>query len=212
MVRPFASTVILASFPALACACSSSADTLAFSSAGLGTATPLASFADCPRLDASVTATGLDHSIVITKACVKDDAGRYYALPFSGSQTFPLFLPSGHKYAFVYEFGSGWVPSADTVASAARAYLTTYVAPDGVTPQGGSTAVGTPAASTQDTASTAVLDGDVLTHALTDAPPTGAWVFSQLDFGKLYAAYIAAHPGPWIGGFSANFVTRDPQP
>jgi hypothetical protein len=213
MLKPLSFTLFLASLPI---ACGATGDTLAFSRSNLGAGNPLASFADCPALDASVTATGLDHSIVIAKACVKDDAGKYYAIPFGASQGSPLLLPPGHKYAFVYEFGAGWVPTADAAASAARAYVTAYVAPTGVTPavpaSGNATAEATPAASTQDVSSTVALDGDVLTHTLTDAPPDGVWVFSQLDFTRLYAAYIAAHPEPWIGGFSANFVTRDPQP
>ena len=186
-----------------------SGETLGFSHQTLSAPTPLHSMSECPTLDPSVTAVGLDGSVVITKACVEDDQGSYYAIPFSDSSSALLVVPSGHKYSVVYEFGSGWVPDAAVVARAAHAYLTTTgaCAASGGAAGGNAQAVACVAMPQVPVASTATLQGNLLKHSLSGAPPQGAWVFSDLDFAVLYASYIASHSETWLGGFTANFET-----
>ncbi len=188
-----------------------SADKLDFTGAPVRTqllSTSLNSLDQCPTLDPSTTAVGPDGSVVIEKACVEDDEGKYYAIPFSDTATNELVVPPGHAYSFVYQFGSEWVPTAGAAAAAgaASAVVSTPAPPCAVSVvnySGGNataTACGGPVTETP-VASTLALRGHVLVHTVTDAPPAGHLVASSLDLRVLL-------PSRGLDiGFSANFQT-----
>jgi hypothetical protein len=170
----------------------------------------LSSLDQCPTLDPSLTAVGPDGSVVVEKACVEDDEGHYYAIPFSDTIATELVVPPGHKYAFVYQFGSGWVPTAAAAAAAgaASATVSTPIPPCNVSvvQYGGGNATastcGGPVTEIP-VASTLSVRGNVVSHQLTDPPPAGHLVASALDLRVLL---------PMRGldlGFSANFQTGD---
>jgi hypothetical protein len=174
---------------------------------------PVNSLDDCPKLDRSVTATGPDGSVIIEKACVVDDQGKYYVIPFSDTDTGVLVVPNGHKYSVVYQFGSEWVPHVTDLTNVAEAELhpthfescstktleedRAMCQPEPITPE----------------ASTVELHGNVLTHSMTDPLPPDVWAFSNLSFGALYPTdpNFATNIGPdgsgFGFGFTANFQT-----
>jgi hypothetical protein len=183
-------------------------------------ATPLAALADCPTLAASLTATAEDGSRIVMKACVKDEHGNYYAVPFSDNAgAGPLVVPPGPKYAFVYEFGTGWTPAADSLGTAvsANGMLIEGAIPGGSAAEGGSggaqngTAQAMPAGPNGPLASTSALDGNVLTQTLADAPASHYWIFSTLNLAAMFPSYFAAHANwaPGGLGFSSSFVVGD---
>ncbi len=172
----------------------------------------LPSLDQCPTLDPSTTAVGPDGSVVIEKACVEDEEGRFYATPFSDTAAGVLVVPAGHTYSFVYEFGSEWVPTAAAAASAgaASAVVSSPAPPCSVSFvdfDGGNataTACGGPVTDTP-VASTLALRGDLLVHTVTAPPPAGHLVASSLDLRVLLPGR-----GLDIGlGFSASFQTGD---
>jgi hypothetical protein len=188
-----------------------SADNLDFNKTPVTTqALTLRSLDQCPMLDPSLTAVGPDGSVVIEKACVEDDEGHYYSIPFSDTVATELVVPPGHKYAFVYQFGSGWVPTdaAAAAAGAASASVSTPIAPCSVSVvqySGGNAAAsacGGPVTETP-VASTLTVHGNLVVHQVTDPPPAAHLVSSTLDLRVLL---------PLRGldiGFGANFQTGD---
>jgi hypothetical protein len=190
-----------------------SADHLDFTKAPVQTqALTLPSLDQCPTLDPSTTAVGPDGSVVIKKACVEDEEGRFYAIPFSDTAAGVLLVPTGHTYSFVYEFGNEWVPTVAAAASAGAASAAVSTPPPPCTVSvveydGGNataTACGGPVTETP-VASTLAVRGDLLVHTVTAPPPAGLLVTSSLDLGVLL-------PGRGLDtglGFSANFQTGD---
>jgi hypothetical protein len=207
------SWLVLVGSAAAACvsAAGCSADPLDFTKAPVQTqALTLPSVDQCPTLDPSTTAVGPDGSVVIEKACVEDEEGRFYATPFSDTAAGVLVVPAGHTYSFVYEFGNGWVPTAAAAASAGAASAVVSTPPPPCTVSlvdydGGNataTACGGPVTETP-VASTLAVRGDLLVHTVTAPPPAGLLVSSSLDLRVLL-------PGRGLDiGFSANFLTGD---
>ena len=194
---------------AAACIAGCSADNLAFTQSPIHTqALSLHSLDQCPTLDPSTTAVGPDGSVIIKKACVEDEEGNYYAVPFSDTSMGVLVVPPGHTYSFLYEFGSGWVPTAAAAAAAGAASAVVSTPPPPCEPSvvdyGGNntsvTACGGPVTYTP-VASTLSLRGDILVHTVTDPPPADHLVGSALDLRVLL-------PSRGLDiGFSANFLT-----
>ena len=196
---------------AVACVCVAgcSADNLHFTKTPIRTqALSLSSLDQCPTFDPSTTAVGPDGSMIIEKACVEDDEGKYYAIPFSDTSAGVLVVPPGHTYSFVYQFGSGWVPTAAAAAAAgaASAVVSTPDPPCDVSAinysggNGMATACGGPVTETP-VASTLAVRGDVLTHTVTAPPPAAHVVTSTLDLRVLL-------PSRGLDiGFGANFET-----
>ncbi len=188
-----------------------SADNLAFTKAPVRTqALSLASLDQCPTLDPSTTAVGPDGTVVIQKACVEDDTGKYYAIPFSDTAAGFLVVPPGHTYSFVYQFGSGWAPTAAAAAAAGAASAVVSTPPascdvsviDYGNGNASATACGGPVTETP-VASTLAVRGNLLVHAVTDPPPAGHLVASSLDLRVLL-------PSRGLDiGFSSNFLTGD---
>jgi hypothetical protein len=191
-----------------------SADHLDFTKAPVQTvqtkALTLTSLDQCPTLDPSTTAVGPDGSVVIEKACVEDEEGRFYAIPFSDTAAGVLVVPTGHTYSFVYEFGNEWVPTAAAAASAGAASAVVSTPPPPcalsvVDYDGGNatvTACGGPVTETP-VASTLAVRGDLLVHTVTAPPPPGLLVSSSLDLRVLL-------PGRGLDiGFSGSFQTGD---
>lgn len=207
------SWLVFAGLAAAACACVAgcSADHLDFTKAPVHTqALSLPSLDQCPTLDPSTTAVGPDGSVVIEKACVEDDAGKYYSIPFSDTATGVLVVPPGHTYSFVYRFGSEWIPTAAAVAAAGAGgvVVSTPLAPCDISvveysgQNATATACGGPVTQTP-VDSSLTLRGDVLTQTLTAAPPAAHLVQSTLDLRVLL-------PSRGLDiGFAANFQTGD---
>ncbi len=201
------------SLPLVLVGCGGKVDTLAFARTTQGESTPLGSFDDCPVLASNVTAVAGNGQVMITKACFKDDLGKYYdALLSDGPVPSPglAVLPAGRKYAFVVQFGDGWVPTAAAAATpdVARA----YAAPDNIYSEGPCMELPEDREANR-VAATATLAGNVLTFALTDGVPSGDQVDTTLDFGLLYPTVYASTPGEIAYGFNARFyVDHAPSP
>ena len=188
-----------------------SADNLDFTRAPVHTqALSLVSLAQCPTLDPSTTAVGPDGTVVIEKACVEDDEGKYYAIPFSDTAGGFLVVPPGHTYSFVYQFGSGWVPTAAAAAAAGAASAVVSTPPpscdvsvvDYSSGNATATACGGPVTATP-VASILAVRGNLLVHTVTGPAPAGHLVASTLDLRVLL-------PSRGLDiGFGANFLTGD---
>jgi hypothetical protein len=172
----------LVSLAACAACAACGGKTLDFSPA---VATPLGtSVSSCPALGAAATVTTGTGAIVISRMCVRDEKGRYYAgqsdpnAAPGESGSVPVVLPADHTYALVYEFAPGFTPTRASAAPTAAVVYVGSSAPEldpcadaGVAP---------PAASTT------TFEGNLLVQQLSNAVGMGQYVSSVVDVGALF--------------------------
>jgi len=192
MDRRYLLAALVAATPLILAACGGKEDSLPFTSTTQGISTPLASLDDCPLLAANVTEMTPGGQIVITRACFKDDLGKYYDALYSDGPLPPgpglAVLPGGRKYSFVLQFSDAWIPPASVTSNADAGAA--YAAVDNI--YSNDPCMQLPEDNPANRVpTTTTLEGNTLTVSLVNTVPDGEQVVPIVNFAALYPSIPA---------------------